>query len=174
MDLGDKCLLFWKDDVSPIKTLIIDTPEKLNKKLEFDIPEKQILGGSAFPVFFQVKRASDNESDSGKLNVLVKRTLPGGVLAKPEPLGHPGLPYTLIPDVKDGVDREMVRNGIAMRIEPYEHITVFDRIVARWGSAEQMTHYPVTREQINDPKNHPIIIMFDEALIKRTGDGIHE
>lgn len=172
--LGDKCLFFWKDDVSPIETQIIDTPEKLKKGLSFEIPEKQIRGGSAFPVFFRVKRASDNESDSGKLNVLVKRTLPGGVLDKPEPLGHPGLRYTLIPDVKDGVDREMVRNGIAMRIEPYLNITVFDRIVARWGNKEQMTHYPVTLEQIKDPTNHPIIITFDEALIKRAGDGIHE
>ncbi|MEO8646392.1 hypothetical protein [Pseudomonas sp.] len=174
MDLDDKCLLFWKDEGAAIKTELIDTPEKIDQKIYFDIPEKQILGGSAFPVFFRVIRASNNHSDSDKLNVLVKRTLPGGVLVKPEPLGHPGLRYTLIPDVKDGVDREMVRNGIAMRIEPYLNITVFDRIVARWGSEEQMTHYPVTLEQIKDPTNHPIIITFDEALIKRAGDGIHD
>jgi len=171
--LGDKCLFFWDDDVSPIETQIIDTPEKLEEKLYFNIPIKQIQDGTAFPVFFRVIRASQNHSDSDKLNLLVKRTLPGGVLDKPEPLGHPGLRYTLIPDIKDGVDREMARNGIAMRIEPYQHITVFDRVIARWGNEEQVIHYPVTRQQIEDPTNHPIIITFDEALIKRAGDGIH-
>lgn len=173
IDLGDKCLFFWDDDVSPIETQIIDTPEKLEKKLYFNIPVTQIQDGSAFPVFFQVIRSGGNRSNSDKLNVLVKRTLPGGVLDKPEPLGHPGLRYTLIPDIKDGVDREMARKGIAMRIEPYQHITVFDRIVARWGIEEQVIHYPVTPEQISDPQNHPILIMFDEQLIKRAGDGKH-
>ena len=172
--LGDKCLFFWDDDVSPIETQIIDTPEKLNEKLYFNIPVKQIQDGSAFPVFFRVIRSSGNRSDSDKLNVLVKQTLPGGVLDKPEPLGHPGLRYTLIPDIKGGVDKEMARNGIAMRIHPYQNITVFDRIVARWGNEEQVIHYPVTRDQIEDPTNHPIIITFDEALIKRAGNGTHE
>lgn len=171
--LGDRCLFFWDDDVSPIETKIIDTPEKLKEKLYFYIPVKQIQDGSAFPVFFRVIRSGGNQSDSDELNVLVKRTLPGGVLDKPEPLGHPGLRYTLIPDIKDGVDGEMARKGIAMRIEPYQHITVFDRIVARWGNEEQVIHYPVTPEQISDPRNHPILIMFDEQLIKRAGDGKH-
>jgi hypothetical protein len=173
IDLGDKCLFFWDDNVSPIETQIIDTPEKLKEKLYFYIPVKQIQDGSAFPVFFRVIRSGGNQSDSDELNVLVKRTLPGGVLDKPEPLGHPGLRYTLTPDIRDGVDREMARNGIAMRIEPYQHITVFDRIVARWGNEEQVIHYPVTPEQISDPRNHPILIMFDEQLIKRAGDGEH-
>ena len=173
IDLGDKCLFFWDDDVSPIETQIIDTPEKLAKGLDFKTPVKQIQDGSAFPVFFRVIRSSGNHSDSDKLYVLVKRTLPGGVLDKPEPLGHPGLRYTFIPDIKDGVDSEMAKQGVAMRIEPYQNITVFDRIVARWGNEEQVIHYPVTPEQISDPQNHPILIMFDEQLIKRAGDGKH-
>ena len=171
--IGQSCALFWDDDVSPIHTEVIDTPEKLTEPLLFHVPASQIMDGSAFPVFYRVIRSSGNEADSFKLNVLVKRSLPGGELDKPEPLGHPGLRYTFIPDIKDGVDGEMAKQGVAMRIEPYQHITVFDRIVARWGKEEQVIHYPVTPEQISDPQNHPILIMFDEQLIKRAGDGKH-
>jgi hypothetical protein len=124
-------------------------------------------------VFYRVRRNSGIESDSFKLNILIKRKLPGGVLDNPEPLGHPGLRYTFTPDIKDGIDSEMAKQGIAMRIEPYQNITVFDRIIARWGDTEQVSYYPVTPEQINDPQNHPILILFDEQLIKRAGDGKH-
>ncbi|MFJ2465880.1 hypothetical protein [Pseudomonas sp. NPDC087615] len=171
--LGQSCQLFWDDDQTPIRTEIIDTPEELTEPLQLYIPATQIKDGSAYPVFYRVTRPSGNDSDSFKLNILVKRTLPGGILDKPEPLGHPGLRYAFIPDIKDGVDSEMAKQGIAMRIEPYENITVFDRIVARWGNEEQVTHYPVTAEQISDPQNHPILLMFDEQLIKRVGDGKH-
>ncbi|WP_339494936.1 hypothetical protein [Pseudomonas sp. RA_105y_Pfl2_P56] len=170
---GQSCQLFWDDDITPISTEIIDTPEELTDPLQFFIPATQIKDGSVFPCFYRVIRTSGNENDSFKLKVLVKTTLPGGVLDKPEPLGHPGLRYTFIPDIKDGVDSEMAKQGIAMRIEPYENITVFDRIVARWGNEEQVTHYPVTAEQISDPQNHPILLKFDEQLIKRAGDGKH-
>ncbi|WP_277761215.1 hypothetical protein [Pseudomonas sp. A34-9] len=171
--IGQKCQLFWDDGVTPVLTEIIDTPEKLKAPLLFHVPAGQILDGSAFPVFYRVIRSSGNEADSSKLNILVKRTLPGGVLDKPEPQGHPRLLYSFTPDIKDGVDSEMARQGIVMRIEPYLNITPFDRIVARWGDEEQVTFYPVTPEQISDPQNHPILIRFDEDLIKRAGDGKH-
>jgi hypothetical protein len=172
-DMGQTCKLFWDDDVTAILTETIDKPEELNAPLFFRVPASQILDGPAFPVFYRVRRNSGNESDSFKLNILIKRTLPGGVLDNPEPLGHPGLRYTFTPDIKDGIDSEMAKQGIAMRIEPYQNITVFDRIIARWGDTEQVPYYPVTPEQINDPQNHPILILFDEQLIKRAGDGKH-
>ncbi|MHC8371056.1 hypothetical protein ACYZT2_09635 [Pseudomonas sp. MDT1-85] len=174
MTLADTCSVFWDDDAFPVSTQIIDTPDKVDQRLFFEVPASQIQEGSAFPVFFRVTRSGHNSADSDNINVLVKRTLPGGLLDKPEPLGHPGLRYTLTPDIKDGVvDKEMAKKGIVMRIEPYQHITVFDRIVARWGNEEQVIHYPVTREQIDDPENHPILITFDEALIKRASNGTH-
>lgn len=172
-ELGHRCQLFWDDDISPVLTEIIDTPEELNASMIFRIPATQIHDGSAYPVFYRVRRNSGNETDSFKLNILVKRTLPGGVLSKPEPLGHPGLGYALTPDLKDGVDGDIARQGVSMRILPYQNITVFDRIVARWGDVEQVMHYPVTPEQISDPQNHPILIRFDEDLIRRAGDGTH-
>jgi hypothetical protein len=172
-DMGQTCKLFWDDDVTAILTETIDKPEELNVPLLFRVPASQILDGPAFPVFYRVRRNSGNESDSFKLNILIKRTLPGGVLDNPEPLGHPGLRYTFTPDIKDGIDSEMAKQGIAMRIEPYQNITVFDRIIARWGDTEQVSYYPVTPEQISDPQNHPILILFDEQLIKRAGDGKH-
>lgn len=173
MEIGQSCLLFWDDDKTPYHTEVIDSPEELSKPILFHLPANHILEGSASPVFYRIKRLSGNEADSFKFNVLIKRTLPGGILDKPEPLGHPGLRYIFIPDIKDGVDSEMAKQGIAMRIEPYQNITVFDRIVARWGNEEQVIHYPVTAEQISDPQNHPILIKFDEQLIKRAGDGKH-
>ncbi|MHC8340330.1 hypothetical protein [Pseudomonas sp. HLT2-19-2] len=173
MAIGDRCLLFWDDAVNPMSTEIIDTEEKLDKPCRFYVPKGQILDGSAFPVFYRLIRASHNEIDSIKLNVLIKRTLPGGVLDKPEPLGHPRLRYSFNPDISTGVDGDMAKNGIAMHIEPYQNITVYDSIVARWGNNEEADHYSVTPDQIKDPLNHPILISFDEQLIKRAGDGRH-
>lgn len=172
-DLGQRCQLFWHDETTPILTEFIDKPEKLGAPLLFYVPVSQVVDGTAFPVFYRIRRNSGNESGSFKLKLLIKRTLPGGVLDNPEPLGHPGLLYTLIPDIKDGVDSEMAKQGVAMRIKPYQNLTVFDRIVARWGNEEQVIYYPVTPEQISDPENHPILITFDEQLIKRAGDGKH-
>ncbi|MBC3774837.1 hypothetical protein [Pseudomonas sp. SWRI99] len=172
-ELGDRCLLFWHDETTPVLAEIIDTPEKLGVSLFFYVPASQILDGTALPVFYRVRRHSGNEADSLKLKILVKRTLPGGVLERPEPLGHPGLRYSLIPDITNGIDSEMAKQGIVMRIEQYQNITVFDRIVAQFGDEEQVTYYPVTPEQISDPHNHPIEILFDEQLIKRAGDGKH-
>lgn len=171
--IGQSCQLFWDDDVTPVMTEIIDTAEKLTAPLLFHVPASQILDGSAFPVFYRVIRSSGNEADSFKLNILIKRALPGGVLDKPEPQGHPRLLYSFIPDIGKGVDSEMARQGIAMQIETYPNISPFDRIVARWGDEEEETFYPITPEQISDPKNHPIVIRFDEELIKRAGDGKH-
>ena len=170
--IGQSCHLFWDDDVTPVLTETLDTPEKLTTPLLFHVPASQILNGSAFPVFYRVIRSSGNEANSFKLNLLVKRSLPGGVLDKPEPQGHPRLLYSFTPDIKDGVDSEMARQGIVMRID-YLNTSAFDRIVARWGDEEQVMFYPVTPEQISDPQNHPILIRFDEQLIKRAGDGKH-
>ncbi|MFJ2713142.1 hypothetical protein ACIOZM_19920 [Pseudomonas sp. NPDC087346] len=173
MRIGQKCLFYWGDDVAPVKTEIIDTPEKLNKPLQFLVPANQLLNGRVFPVFYRVVRSSGNEAESGKLSILIKFTKPGGVLLKPEPLGHPELRYAFIPDIKDGVDAESAEKGITLLIAPYPNMTIFDRIVARWGNAERVDFYPVTADQIDDPKNHPILIMFDKTLIKRAGNGVH-
>lgn len=171
--LGQKCRLYWNDNTSPVLSEIVDTPEKLTEPVRFHLPASQILDGRAFPVFYQIVAPSGNDSDSLKLNVLIKRTLPGGVLDNPEPLGHPGLRYSLSPDITGGVDGEMAKQGITMLVELYENITIFDRIVALLGN-EQLVHYPVTAEQISDPHNHPITLRFDEQLIKRAGNGQHE
>lgn len=169
--IGQSCQLFWGDDVTPVLTETLDTPEKLTAPLLFHVQASQILDGSAFPVFYRVIRSSGNEADSFKLKILIKRTLPGGLLDKPEPPSHPHLLYSFTPDIKEGVDSELAKHGIFIRIEPYLNITPFDRIVARWGDEEKVMFYPVTPEQISEPKNHPILIRFDEQLIKRAGDG---
>lgn len=170
--LDQKCLLYWNDETTHVLSEIVDTPEELTEPLRFHLPASQILDGRAFPVYYRIVSPSGNESCSLKLNVLIKRTLPGGVLDTPEPLGHPGLRYSLSPDISGGVDGEMAKQGIAMLIEPYENMTIFDRIVATWGD-EQVMHYPVTAEQIRDPDNHPITLIFDEQLIHRAGSGPH-
>lgn len=172
MKLGDECRLYWQNVASPIRLEVIDSDDKLNKEVVFNLSGQEVLDGSAL-VFYTVEARHQTPEDSAKLKVLVKRTYPGGQLDQPEPAGHPNLRYRFIPDVANGIDQGMVDNGIHLRVPPYPNMTIYDKIVARWGVSEKATFYPVTQRNIDDPINHPVEVFFSKALIERAGRGIH-
>ncbi|MHC8395502.1 hypothetical protein ACYZT8_17890 [Pseudomonas sp. LB3P93] len=170
MNIGDRVEMFWGNSSAPVWSKTIELGSELNKDVVFRIPEGFILDGDATPVFYRITRPTQGPQDSTPtLTLLVKRTRPGGLDDSPEP-GHDGLKYTLTPDISNGVDPSMAEQGVQMRIEPYENITVYDRIIARWGSQE-VVHSRVTQEEIDDPTNHPILITFTKAVIEAAGDG---
>ena len=172
MKLGDECRLYWQNVASPIRLEVIDTDDKLNKEVVFNLTSQEVLDGSAV-VFYTVAARHQTPEDSAKLKVLVKRTHPGGQLDQPEPAGHPNLRYRFVPDVANGIDQGMVDNGIRLLVLPYPNMTIYDKIVARWGVSETATFYPVTQRNIDDPLNCPIEVFFSKALIERAGQGIH-
>ncbi len=170
MDIGDEVQLYWQNLTSPVATKTIQLDDEVDKPVVLRVPKSQVLDGDARPVFYRVIRRNQAPEDSEpKLTYLVKTTRPGGYDDNPEP-GHSGFQYTFLTDISNGVDAGMADLGVQLRIEPYEHMTAFDRIVCRWGSQE-VIHYPVTQAQVNDPLNNPIVITFTREVIERAGDG---
>ncbi|MHC8342974.1 hypothetical protein [Pseudomonas sp. RT6P73] len=172
MQLGDECRLYWRNVSDPIRVAIIDTADKLNKDVIFTLTGPEILDGPT-RTFYTVTAKNQSPEHSPELKLLVKRTYPGGELVYPEPDGHPELRYRFEPDVSDGIDQDMVNNGIRLLVSSYPNVTIFDRIIARWGVSEEATLYPVTQRNVDDPTNHPIEVFFSKALIERAGKGTH-
>lgn len=172
MQLGDECRLFWRNVSDPIRLEIIDTEDKLDKDVVFNLTGQEILDGSA-RAFYTITTKNQTPESSTELKLLAKRTYPGGELTQPEPGGHPDLRYQLVPDVADGIDQDMVNNGIRMLVNLYRNVTIYDRIIARWGVSEEVIFYPVTQRNVDDPINHPIAIIFSKELIERAGKGTH-
>ncbi|RON51397.1 hypothetical protein BK666_03910 [Pseudomonas frederiksbergensis] len=170
MGIGDEVELFWHSLTSPAVSKTIQFDHEVNQQVVLWVPRSQVLKGDAMPVFYRVRRRSQGPEDSEpKETYLVKTTRPGGYDDSPEP-GHSGFRYTFLTDISGGVDADMADRGVQLRIEPYENMTAFDRIVCRWGSQEVM-HYPVTQEQVDDPVNNPIVITFTREVIEKAGDG---
>ncbi|RON51396.1 hypothetical protein BK666_03905 [Pseudomonas frederiksbergensis] len=170
MGIGDEIELFWHSLTSPAASKPIQFDHEVNQQVVLWVPRSQVLEGDAMPVFYRVRRRSQGPEDSEpKETYLVKTTRPGGYDDSPEP-GHSGFRYTFLTDISGGVDADMADRGVQLRIEPYENMTAFDRIVCRWGSQEVM-HYPVTQEQVDDPVNNPIVITFTREVIEKAGDG---
>ncbi|MFJ2683410.1 hypothetical protein ACIOYV_06685 [Pseudomonas sp. NPDC087342] len=170
MGIGDRVDVTWQSLTSPAVSKTIEFDHEVDKQVVLWIPRGQVLEGDAEPVFYQVTRRGQTSERSDPLETyLVKTTRPGGYDDSPEE-GHSGFKYSFLTDISGGVDADMANRGVQMRIEPYEHMTAYDRIVCRWGSQEVM-HYPVTQAQVNDPVNNPIIITFTRAVIEAAGDG---
>ncbi|WP_323168014.1 hypothetical protein [Pseudomonas atacamensis] len=166
MALKDECQMSYDGVI--VGTIPVDE-DNLNKRLEFKIPRAQVTNGAAL-VFYTVKRLGQEPvSSEPVLRMWVQLTRPGGLDRDSED-GHSGLLYTLSPDPSQGVDAEMARREIRMLIVPYENIAVFDTIRCGWGD-QVVTYYPVTREQIEDPVNNPIIVTFTEKVIRDQGNG---
>ncbi|MGF6128016.1 hypothetical protein QF019_003227 [Pseudomonas frederiksbergensis] len=170
MGIGDEVELYWHSLTSAVDSKPIQFDHEVNQQVVLRVPRAQVLEGDAMPVFYRVRRRSQGPEDSEpKETYLVKTTRPGGYDDSPEP-GHSGFRYTFLTDISGGVDADMADRGVQLRIEPYENMTAFDRIVCRWGSQEVM-HYPVTQEQVDDPVNNPIVITFTREVIEKAGDG---
>jgi len=164
--LDDKCELYWDNDDTPVKTQIIN--DTTVQRLRFEVPVGFITNDSA-KVFYTVTRFPQEPVKSEELLMWVKLNRPGGEDTDSEP-GHSGLKYSLVPDPSKGVGAEMAKGGIRMLIEHYQNIATYDRIVGKWRD-EEVSFYPVTREQIDGPDNNPIFVTFTEEVIKRQGNG---
>jgi hypothetical protein len=163
--------MFWGNNAHPVWKKVIDRAEELTEGVRFNIPSGFIIDGEATPVFYRVTKLHQTPEDSTPLSTyLVKLTRPGGVDDDGEGNGNPGLKYSFTPDISGGVTSNIANRGVQMHIVPYQNITRFDRIVARWGDQE-VVHYPVTQEQITDPNNHPIVLSFTKAVIEKAGNG---
>ncbi|MFJ2683695.1 hypothetical protein ACIOYV_08125 [Pseudomonas sp. NPDC087342] len=170
MGIGDQVDVTWQSLTSPAVSKTIEFDHEVDKQVVLWIPRGQVLEGDAEPVFYRVTRRGQTPEPSVPLETyLVKTTRPGGYDDSPEE-GHSGFKYSFLTDTSGGVDADIANRGVQMRIEPYQHMTAYDRIVCRWGSQEVM-HYPVTQAQVNDPVNNPIIITFTRAVIEAAGDG---
>ena len=163
--------MFWGNNAHPVWKKVIDRAEELTEGVRFNIPSGFIIDGEATPVFYRVTKLHQTPEDSTPLSIyLVKLTRPGGVDDDGEGNGNPGLKYSFTPDISGGVTSNIANRGVQMLISPYENITRFDRIVARWGDQE-VIHYPVTQEQITDPVKHPIVLTFTKEIIEKAGNG---
>lgn len=163
--------MFWGNSTHPVFRKIIDRADELTLGVPFNIPAGFIVEGEATPVFYRVTKLNQTPEDSTPVSTyLVKLTRPGGVDNDGEGNGNTGLKYYFTPDISGGVTSNIANRGVQMHIVPYENITRFDRIVARWGD-QQVVHYPVTQEQITDPINHPIVLTFTKAIIEKAGNG---
>ncbi|MED7666380.1 hypothetical protein GXB78_04025 [Pseudomonas moraviensis subsp. stanleyae] len=166
MALKDECQMSFDGVI--VGTIPVDE-RNLNTRLKFTVPKAQVTNGAAL-VFYTVKRVPQEPvSSEPVLNVWIQLTRPAGPDRDSEE-GHSGLLYTLSPDPSKGVDAEMARQGIRINIVPYENIAVFDTIRCRWGD-QVVTYYPVTKEQIEDPLNNPIFVLFNEGVIREQGNG---
>ena len=166
MAMYDNCKMYF--DGVEVGTIPVDG-SNLNKRLEFKVPKGQVTNGEALIVYTVQRLGQDPVSSEPVRRVWVQLTQPGGTDSDSEE-GNSGLIYTLSPDPSNGVNEDLARRGIRMNIVPYENIAIFDTIRCRWGD-QVVTYYPVTREQIDDPVNHPIFATFTEDVIRAQGNG---
>lgn len=165
MAIGDRFDMYIND--KPVWGKDIEQAD-VGQPLVFKISEGYILEGDA-AVKYSVNAPFQVPEFSATQIYLVKLKRPGGLDADTGE-GHSGLRYTFIPDLKDGVDLEMAELGIDMLIHAYENMAAFDLIICRWGSQE-VTCYPVTQEQVDDPVKHPLRVTFSKEVIEKHGDG---
>jgi hypothetical protein len=168
MNVGDLFELFIGNQTTPVRSKELDADD-LDKRLVFRIERGFILEGD-LKAFYRVTRVGQTPQDSEPtLILLVKLQRPGGFDDDTED-GHSGLKYTLKPDLPNGVTAPIAAAGVYIHVFPYENMAFDDCIVCRWGSREAPHHF-VTRQQVEDPVNYPILIKFTEELIKAHGDG---
>lgn len=170
MAIGDKVCLYWHNLTTPVACKTIESEAEVNQPVVLWAPRNQVRDGDATPVFYQVERQHQApERSTPLLTFLVKTTRPGGDDESPVP-GHSGFRYRFMTDITNGVDAEKAKQGVQLLIEPYPHMTSFDRIICYWGN-QKKTHYPVTQAQIDDPVKNPIVITFTQQDIEAAGNG---
>ncbi|MBC3372492.1 YncE family protein [Pseudomonas sp. SWRI92] len=165
MDVGDEFKLYWKDTTAPVWSITIDADQK-NNRLVFDIDESHILNGDASPVYYTVKRISqDPEEPDTKWNLLVKLDRPGGFDDDQATPGHSGLLYSIPQDIIDhGVGSGDAAAGVPITIKPYENMRRNDRINLAWGSKN--VYHTVLDGQVDKE----IIIPVSKEIIEAAGD----
>jgi hypothetical protein len=167
MSIGDLAEVFWDNDSAAVWSKTLEHDAELNQDLVFTIAKGQVLEGDATPVFYRITRKNQAPEDSlPVMTLLVKLTRPGDYDDIPGDDGHSDLKFSLS---HDEVDENLPPSGVTMHIVPYRNLTRYDRILARWGSQQEV--HVVTPEQAQDPIRNPIEVVFSRAVIDDAGDG---
>ncbi|MHC3826998.1 hypothetical protein [Pseudomonas sp. G3-19] len=168
MSIGDLAEVFWDNDSAAVWSKTLEHDAELNQDLVFTIAKGQVLEGDATPVFYRITRKNQGAPEDSKpvMTLLVKLTRPGGYDDIPGDDGHSDLKFSLS---HDEVDENLPPSGVTMHIVPYRNLTRYDRILARWGSQQEV--HVVTPEQAQDPIRNPIEVVFSRAVIDDAGDG---
>lgn len=167
MSVGDLAEVFWGNDSAAVWSKTLENDAELNQDVVFTITKGQVLEGDATPVFYRITRKTQTPEDSlPVMTLLVKLTRPGDYDDIPGDDGHSDLKFSLS---HDEVDENLPPSGVTMHIVPYRNLTRYDRILARWGSQQEV--HIVTPEQAQDPIRNPIEVVFSRAVIDAAGDG---
>lgn len=166
MDVGDEFKLYWSDTTAPVWNITIDADQK-NNRLFFAIDERYIVNGDASPVFYTVKRISQDQPEEPvtKWNLLVKLDRPGGFDDDQATPGHSGLLYS-IPQaiIENGVGPGEAAAGVPITIKPYLHMRRNDRINLAWG------HKNVYHTVLETEVDQEIIITVSKEIIEAADD----
>ena len=167
MAIGDLAEVFWGNDSAAVWSKTLEHDAELNQDVVFTIAKGQVLEGDATPVFYRITRKIQIPEDSTPvMTLLVKLTRPGEYDDIPGDDGHSDLKFSLS---HKEVDENLPPSGVTMHIVPYRNLTRYDRILARWGSQQEV--HVVTPEQAQDPIRNPIEVVFSRAVIDDAGDG---
>lgn len=165
MGRGDRVRILFNDEEVDSKTV---TEELVDQVQTLFVPPVQMQTGSAL-LSYAVKRLGQVEEPSAKTAVYIKLERPGGQDEDGSNPGHPELKFSLPDDVvKDGVDKDRAKQGVVVTIEPYPVMAEHDRIRLSWGG--QFVFHEVTQAQVENPEEHPVEILVEEAVILAAGD----
>ncbi|WP_411563465.1 hypothetical protein [Pseudomonas shirazensis] len=165
MGRGDRVRILYNDEEVDSKTI---SEELIDQVQTLFVPPVQMQTGSAL-LSYAVRRLGQQEEPSAKTPVYIKLERPGGQDEDGSNPGHPALKFSLPDDVvNDGVDKDRAKQGVVVTIEPYPVMAEHDRIRLSWGG--QFVFHEVTQAEVENPEEHPVQILVEEAVILAAGD----
>lgn len=170
MTAGDEVRVYWGNPTDEVWRHTLLTGEE-NKPVHGRIPSGHVVRGDVYPLFYSIKRLhQDWEDSTPKLKVLVKLDRPGGFDDDYNEDGHSHLLYSIPQTIIDhGIGPVEADAGVNVTILPYPFMQMNDSIHLIYGSKRLIER--VTREHLEDPINHPLIVHIDKASIGEVGDG---
>ncbi|MCP1475653.1 hypothetical protein ABIA54_000254 [Pseudomonas sp. EB276 TE3739] len=170
MTAGDEVRVYWGNIIDDVWSHTLLAGEE-NKPLHGRIPSGHVVRGDVHPLFYSVKRLNQAwENSTPELKVLVKLDRPGGFDDDYNQDGHSHLLYSIPQAIIDhGIGPVEAEAGVKVTILPYPFMRENDVIHLIFGS-KRLTER-VTREHVEDPVKHPLIVNIDEASIVEVGDG---
>lgn len=169
MKIDDEVRLYAGNEDAPVWRKTIEAGEE-GYAVRGTIGAGHFVRGDLYPLFYTVKRVSQGQEESTpKLKLLVKLDRPGGFDDNINVPGHSHLRYSIPQTIIDkGVGPKEAAEGVPITILPYPFMRVNDRIHCIWGPTRKIVN--VTREHVEDPANHPLIVLIDKATIEQVGD----
>jgi hypothetical protein len=147
LPLNTQIYLYWSDPVLPVDYIVIQPENQANRYFELIAPKEQILADWA-EVYCIIRRPSGNASKTQPLRLRVKRDRPGDTDPDQDTPGNQGLVFSLPEDLAAGshVDERRAKQGVALRVEPYENMAAGDTCLIAWGS--QIVPYVISEKEV--------------------------